>query len=253
VNPEPNRQWTPPAAPRRLYRSADDRMISGVAGGMAEYFDMDPALVRVLWVISFIVTASATFWVYVVMMLVVPMQSNDWPPESAWNPGGPGVPNGSAGYWAGFAPPQTDSASGPSAPAGPDATQPGSSDAIPPVDADTAMPGGSSETASGGSGASPFSTSPASASGWWSNDWQSQRRQARWQRKMERWQRRADERNYHSYGGPGLFFGLMLVIVGGLLAWHQFDPGFHLDLAGPIAIIAFGSILVASAFRFRNN
>ena len=43
-----------------LYRSTDDRIVSGVAGGMAEYFAMDPALVRVIWIISFVVTGSIT-------------------------------------------------------------------------------------------------------------------------------------------------------------------------------------------------
>jgi len=62
---------------------------------------------------------------------------------------------------------------------------------------------------------------------------------------------RARNREYHSYGGPGLFFGLMLVLVGGLLAWHQFDANFDLANVWPIAIIAFGAILVSTSFRFR--
>lgn len=33
----------------RLYRSGKNRMIAGVAGGLAEYFDVDVALVRLLW------------------------------------------------------------------------------------------------------------------------------------------------------------------------------------------------------------
>ena len=35
----------------RLYRSRSDRMLAGVAGGLAEHFDLDPSLVRVLWAI----------------------------------------------------------------------------------------------------------------------------------------------------------------------------------------------------------
>src|SRR5215212_6557180 len=33
----------------RLYRSRSDRMIFGVAGGMADWFDLDPSLVRLVW------------------------------------------------------------------------------------------------------------------------------------------------------------------------------------------------------------
>ena len=36
---------------KRLYRSTHDRMIFGVCGGLAEYFDVDPTLVRLAWVI----------------------------------------------------------------------------------------------------------------------------------------------------------------------------------------------------------
>ena len=35
---------------KRLYRSREDRMISGVCGGIAEYFKIDPTLVRVITV-----------------------------------------------------------------------------------------------------------------------------------------------------------------------------------------------------------
>ncbi len=35
-------------SPRQLYRSTHNRMIAGVAGGLAEYFNLDPTVVRVL-------------------------------------------------------------------------------------------------------------------------------------------------------------------------------------------------------------
>lgn len=41
----------PPGRPDRLRRSSRDRVIFGVCGGLAEYFDVDPALVRVIFVI----------------------------------------------------------------------------------------------------------------------------------------------------------------------------------------------------------
>lgn len=36
---------------KRLYRSKKDRMLYGVCGGIAEYFNVDPTLIRILWVI----------------------------------------------------------------------------------------------------------------------------------------------------------------------------------------------------------
>jgi hypothetical protein len=40
-----------PLPRRRLMRSRIDRKIAGVCGGMADYFDVDPTLVRVVWLI----------------------------------------------------------------------------------------------------------------------------------------------------------------------------------------------------------
>lgn len=57
---------------KRLYRSVDDRMIAGVCAGIADYFDIDPTLVRLLFVLGFFATGSGLFWVYVIMMMVVP-------------------------------------------------------------------------------------------------------------------------------------------------------------------------------------
>ena len=56
---------------KRLYRSRDNRMISGVCAGLAEYVDVDPTIVRLLAVLG-LFAGGATFWAYLVMMLVVP-------------------------------------------------------------------------------------------------------------------------------------------------------------------------------------
>lgn len=56
---------------KRLYRSRDNRMISGVCAGLAEYLDIDPTIVRLLFVLGLVV-GGATFWAYLVMMLIVP-------------------------------------------------------------------------------------------------------------------------------------------------------------------------------------
>jgi len=57
---------------KKLYRSVDDRMIAGVCAGIADYFDVDPTLIRLLFVLGFFATGSGLLWAYVIMMIVVP-------------------------------------------------------------------------------------------------------------------------------------------------------------------------------------
>jgi len=60
---------------KQLFRSREDRMISGVAGGLGEYFDIDPTIIRLIFVFGAIITGSGLFWAYLVMMFVVPEES----------------------------------------------------------------------------------------------------------------------------------------------------------------------------------
>jgi len=55
-----------------LYRSRDDRMLAGVAGGLAEIWDADPSLVRIVWAILVVLTGGLAFLVYIIMAIVVP-------------------------------------------------------------------------------------------------------------------------------------------------------------------------------------
>lgn len=56
----------------RLFRSRDDRMIAGVAGGLAELWDADPSLVRLGWALLAIFTGGIAIIVYIVLAIVVP-------------------------------------------------------------------------------------------------------------------------------------------------------------------------------------
>jgi len=56
---------------RRLYRSRTDRRISGICGGLAAYFKIDPTLVRLLFVLGLLLVGG-TFWAYIIMMIVIP-------------------------------------------------------------------------------------------------------------------------------------------------------------------------------------
>jgi len=58
---------------KKLYRSTKDRMLAGVCGGLAEYLEMDPSVVRLLTVVIALVTSGAPVLVaYVVAACIVP-------------------------------------------------------------------------------------------------------------------------------------------------------------------------------------
>ena len=57
---------------RRLYRSRTDSVLGGVGGGVAEYLDADPSIVRVIWAILAVVTGGVFLVLYIVMWIVVP-------------------------------------------------------------------------------------------------------------------------------------------------------------------------------------
>ena len=57
---------------RRLYKSPTEHVISGVAGGVAEYLDADPTIVRVIWALLALITGGVFFVLYIVMWIVVP-------------------------------------------------------------------------------------------------------------------------------------------------------------------------------------
>ncbi len=81
----------------RLFRSRDDRMLAGVAGGLAELWDADPALVRIVWALLMLFSGGLALVVYIVMAIVVP--------EEPWAATGsaPG-PAGGSGPAGGFGP-----------------------------------------------------------------------------------------------------------------------------------------------------
>jgi phage shock protein C len=57
--------------PRKLYRSRNQRMLGGVCGGLAEYFNLDTTLIRVLFLVLAVFGGTGLV-IYVVMWLIVP-------------------------------------------------------------------------------------------------------------------------------------------------------------------------------------
>jgi len=58
----------------RIYRSRNERMLAGVAGGLGEYFDLDPTLVRLTWAVATLVTGPVALLLYVVCALIIPRE-----------------------------------------------------------------------------------------------------------------------------------------------------------------------------------
>lgn len=58
---------------RRLYRCRHDQRVAGVASGLAEYFNLDVSLVRVLWVVS-IFFGGLGLLLYIAMAIIVPFE-----------------------------------------------------------------------------------------------------------------------------------------------------------------------------------
>ena len=56
---------------KRLYKSRDDRVIEGICGGIGEYLDVDPTLVRIVWLL-FTFAGGAGLIVYIIASVVVP-------------------------------------------------------------------------------------------------------------------------------------------------------------------------------------
>ncbi len=229
----------------RLYRSASERVLAGLCGGLADRYDLDPALVRLIWVVVDVFTGVfPLLLVYIVMAMLVPEEPLVGTPGqgSSWNgpPWGPGAPSGTGG-------PGAMSEGGARAEAA-QRPAPGMNGAAaagtPHVD------GGSQEAAPGAAG-------PAQPSGSWGpwgppppsgSDWRTVRAYARAQRRAQRAYRRSQR-----WGGQpstvGLILGVLLVLVGGAALLGQAVPTFNTDVVWPLALIVVGALLLAGAFR----
>lgn len=56
---------------KKLYKSRDNRMISGVCAGIAEYFNMDPTIIRLAWGLFSLLGGSGVLG-YIIAAIVIP-------------------------------------------------------------------------------------------------------------------------------------------------------------------------------------
>ena len=109
---------------KKLYRSRTNKSISGVCGGLGEYLNIDPTLVRVLWVIASLFMAGFPGLIlYIILACVIPEAPEQ--PEAWQQPYQP--------YQQPYAPPPPTAQ--PTSPAEPyDYTQPAPPEPVPPSD-----------------------------------------------------------------------------------------------------------------------
>lgn len=64
--------------PKKLYRLDKGAMLAGVCGGVAEYFNIDPSIVRIIAAILFF-AGGLSVWVYILAAIILPKKSDIYP------------------------------------------------------------------------------------------------------------------------------------------------------------------------------
>lgn len=207
--------------PRRLYRSRYDRQLAGVAAGMAEYLELDPTLVRILWILSALF-GGFTIVLYVILAFVIPV-------APAWAYRAP------AGAYAGQ--PATGAAAwGQASTASPAANEP-SPDGAPDGDPGTQPASGAEGGAIEGWITNPAWTSPTGspqAPGWGAG-----------------WAPATDPADAGRRGpGAGFYAGIVLIVFGVIAFGNAVIPGLvGTILVGPALLVAIGAALLLGSVR----
>ena len=235
---------------QRLYRSSDDRIIAGVAGGVADYLRMDPSIVRIVWAILTVFSGGLLFLVYIVMWIVVPEEPFDWGTTqgAAAGPGAPPPPP----------PPVIPGWNAPGQPAGVEAqaavpyAQPpesgtggeetGAPAAAAAAGAAAGFVGATGEAAPAGPASQPAAGSAAPAA---TAPWPTDSRSAR---RAERAARRAERRAGRDNTGA-IIFGLILVLVGGFFLVQMYVPSIDAGRFWPIVLVVVGAVLLVASIR----
>lgn len=61
--------------PKRLYKSDTNKMLGGVCGGIAEYINLDPTIIRLLWLV-FSFAGGAGILAYIIAAIIIPNKYN---------------------------------------------------------------------------------------------------------------------------------------------------------------------------------
>jgi phage shock protein C len=62
---------------KRLYRSRNNRMLAGICGGIANYFNIDPVIVRIFAVICLLAFNIMAVIAYIILIFIIPLEGAD--------------------------------------------------------------------------------------------------------------------------------------------------------------------------------
>lgn len=60
------------AQPKRLYRSTQNKVLAGICGGIADYFSVDPVLIRIIFVVLLIASFGTAAIAYLIAWVIIP-------------------------------------------------------------------------------------------------------------------------------------------------------------------------------------
>ncbi len=60
---------------KRLYRSESNKVLAGICGGIAEYFNLDPVLVRIIFVVLLIISFGTAAIAYLIGWVIIPKKA----------------------------------------------------------------------------------------------------------------------------------------------------------------------------------
>ena len=73
---------------KKLYRSKTERMLSGVCGGIAVYFNVDPTIVRLIWALVSVFSAAVPgVLLYIIWSLVIPDEPDSYDTTGSYHNG----------------------------------------------------------------------------------------------------------------------------------------------------------------------
>ncbi|HNQ25805.1 MAG TPA: PspC domain-containing protein [Methanoregulaceae archaeon] len=62
---------------KRLYRPKTERLLGGVCSGIGQYFDTDPNLIRIVWVVLTLLSIGVGVIAYLIAWLIIPEEEDD--------------------------------------------------------------------------------------------------------------------------------------------------------------------------------
>jgi phage shock protein C len=62
---------------KRLYRSRKDRIVGGVCGGLAGHIDVDPGIIRLVWIVVSLISLGTGLIVYLAAWIIIPESSEE--------------------------------------------------------------------------------------------------------------------------------------------------------------------------------